>query len=127
MRSTYCCVCGVETPCDWRDLGLGRIFRCPACAEIRAHVYPHGGGRAWITVNPKEADFFDLLDTQRRHAHIEPPKKRIMIRFFGATHKELPDLSHEWHGSYAEAVRYATAFSTTRPADIYALAIEDSA
>lgn len=57
----YACLCGVETPVEPEEIGLGRVFQCPACREVRAHVRPQGGGSAWIRVSPEDVEFNRLL------------------------------------------------------------------
>jgi hypothetical protein len=58
----HACLCGAETPCEPDQLSLGRVFQCPACKVVWAHVRPHRGGRAWIRVAPDDVEFHDLLD-----------------------------------------------------------------
>lgn len=57
----YACQCGAETRCEPAELRLGQVFQCPECKEVRAHVYPQGGGRAWIKVQDSDVEFYDLL------------------------------------------------------------------
>ena len=56
--------CGAETPCEWGDLNIGRVFQCPACKKVFAHVTPKGGGRAWIRVSPADVKFHRLIAAQ---------------------------------------------------------------
>lgn len=62
MQHVYCCECGVETEVEAGRLSLGRVIQCPSCGEVRAHVYPAGGGRAWILVRQEDVKFYRLLD-----------------------------------------------------------------
>ena len=61
VEYVYCCSCGVLTWCEPEDLMLGRVFQCPSCGEVRAHVYPKGGGSAWIKVRDEDVKFYRLL------------------------------------------------------------------
>jgi hypothetical protein len=61
MRHVYACQCGAETECNPKDLSLGAVFECPRCLDVRAHVYPRRGGRAWIKVSDSDVSFHDLL------------------------------------------------------------------
>jgi hypothetical protein len=61
IRHIYACACGTETECQEEDLRLGRVFQCPRCKEVCAHVYPQGGGRAWIRVSPQDVRFHHLI------------------------------------------------------------------
>lgn len=64
MEYIYCCLCGVETRTSAESMSLGKVFQCPACKEVRAHVYPKGGGRAWILVRPEDVEFYHLLGNE---------------------------------------------------------------
>lgn len=55
------CLCGVETPCKHEGQQVGAVWQCPACKVATARVTPRQGGRAWITVQPSEVEFYDLL------------------------------------------------------------------
>ena len=57
----YCCECGVETPCKWRDLNAGHVFQCPACKLVCGHVWGLHGGSAWVRIEPAQVEFYDLL------------------------------------------------------------------
>lgn len=61
IQHIYACQCGANTRCEPEELRLGRVFQCPACLEVAAHVYPATGGRAWIKVQPSDVEFHDLL------------------------------------------------------------------
>ena len=61
ISAAYACRCGVETPCAWKDLNLGRVFQCPACKEVAACVYPQGGGREWVVIEPAKVRFHNLV------------------------------------------------------------------
>jgi len=65
IEHIYCCECGHETQVESSRLSLGQVVQCPACLEVRAHVYPRQGGRAWIKVSPEDVEFYDLLTSQR--------------------------------------------------------------
>lgn len=57
----HACLCGTDTECETGDLSLGRVFECPGCKQVWAHVYPKQGGRAWIKIDPSDVEFHDLL------------------------------------------------------------------
>lgn len=62
IEHIYCCACGHEKTVQPDELSLGRVVECPACREVYAHVYPRGGGRAWIKVSPEDVRFHRLLE-----------------------------------------------------------------
>lgn len=66
IQHIHACACGHEEPCKAEELSLGRVFQCPACQQVWAHVYPKGGGRAWIKVNEDDVVFYDLLGKRRK-------------------------------------------------------------
>lgn len=68
IQHIYACLCGAHTRCEPEELRCGRVFQCPECKDIRAHVYPQGGGRAWIKVQADDVEFYDLLG---RRAELE--------------------------------------------------------
>ena len=61
LSGVYCCGCDVETPCEWGDLNLGKLFQCPACLETRVSILSRGGTKVWIKVDPEDIEFHDLL------------------------------------------------------------------
>lgn len=61
IQNIWACTCGAETPCETEDLKGGSVWRCPRCETIFGCVYPRGGGKVWVTIDPSEADFYDLL------------------------------------------------------------------
>lgn len=54
---------------------LGRVFQCPECKDVRAHVYRHGGGRAWIKVAPGDVEFYRLLESESEDESSTTPMK----------------------------------------------------
>lgn len=62
VSGLYCCECGVETPCEWEDLNIGKVFQCPSCKLVCGHVVPKAGGRAWVKISDAEVKFYRLLD-----------------------------------------------------------------
>lgn len=36
-------------------------MQCPACKKVGARVRSRGRGSCWITVDPKEVEFYDIL------------------------------------------------------------------
>lgn len=65
LPCVWVCQCGAETPCRAADTRIGAVFQCPKCQVIWGCLYPKGGGRAWVRVNPQEAEFHHLLGRPR--------------------------------------------------------------
>lgn len=64
INFVMCCgKCRNEEECTAEDQQLGRVWKCSKCGVVTAHVYPQSGGRAWITVDPKEVEFYHLIKT----------------------------------------------------------------
>ena len=55
------CKCGAETDCESDDQKFGRVWQCPACDRVTACVLSKSGRKLWITVDPKEVEFYHLL------------------------------------------------------------------
>ena len=55
------CLCGAEFECKPEDQALGSVWQCPKCQVVTACVRPHGGGKAWITVQPSQVEIYSLL------------------------------------------------------------------
>jgi hypothetical protein len=65
---TWCCTCGTTTKLTSEQASLGRVFQCPGCQGVFAHVYPQGGGRAWIRVPEDQVKFHGLV---KERGHVE--------------------------------------------------------
>ncbi len=61
MKHIYCCDCGTQTEVQAHQLGRGNVMQCPSCKKVCAHVASRGRGSCWITVDPKEVEFYDIL------------------------------------------------------------------
>lgn len=63
-QTIFACDCGKNTEVEPSQVKLGSVFQCPRCQLVWAHVYPQGGGRAWIHVGDKDVTFHRLLEPQ---------------------------------------------------------------
>jgi hypothetical protein len=62
LSGMYCCPCGVETPCRWNDLNVGKVFQCPSCKRTFGHVSPRWGGSVWVEISAEDVEFHGLLE-----------------------------------------------------------------
>lgn len=60
-QTIFACDCGTNTNVEPEAVRLGAVFQCPSCKVVWGHVYPQGGGRAWITISKKDVLFHNLL------------------------------------------------------------------
>lgn len=65
MKHIWACTCGLETECEAKDMALGAVWECKQCHTVFGHVYPRGGGRAWIKIGYDDVVFHDLLGHRR--------------------------------------------------------------
>lgn len=65
MKHIWACTCGLETECEAKDMALGAVWECKQCHTVFGHVYPKGGGRAWIKIGYDDVVFHDLLGHRR--------------------------------------------------------------
>ncbi len=42
-------------------MSRGSVMQCPSCKKVCAHVTSRGRGSCWVTVDPKEVEFYDIL------------------------------------------------------------------
>ncbi len=56
------CLCGHHEVVEPEVQQLGSVYKCPACNVVTAAVYPQSGGKVWITVDPKEVKFYNLIN-----------------------------------------------------------------
>jgi hypothetical protein len=61
VQHIWCCPCGVQTECEFEDIRIGRIFQCPACKKVQAAVLTRSGTKVWVTVDPGEVEFYDMV------------------------------------------------------------------
>lgn len=61
VRHCFACLCGVNTVVEPEQISLGQVFQCPACRKVYGHLYPQGGGRAWIELKAEDVKFHNLL------------------------------------------------------------------
>lgn len=50
MRHTLVCECKAKVECTSEDQKIGRVYQCPGCKKVWAHVRSKGGGSVWIEV-----------------------------------------------------------------------------
>ena len=62
MKHIWACVCGHEAECRPEDQRLGAVYQCQECKQVWGHVYPKGGGRAWVHISDEDVKFHRLLD-----------------------------------------------------------------
>lgn len=61
IKHIYACLCGVQREIEADKLQRGCAVQCHSCKEVRARVESLGQGMCWITVDPKQVDFYDIL------------------------------------------------------------------
>lgn len=61
MKHIYCCDCGEQTEIQAHKMNRGSVVQCPKCKKVGAHVESRGRGSCWITVDPREVEFYDIL------------------------------------------------------------------
>lgn len=63
-QTIFACDCKTNTNVEDADVRLGAVFQCPACKIVWGHVYPQGGGRAWIKISDQDVSFHRLLERE---------------------------------------------------------------
>lgn len=58
MQHILVCSAGHETLGG--HVEYGHVVECPVCHEISVKVYPQGGGREWVIIPEKTAEFHRL-------------------------------------------------------------------